>query len=349
MAKMKVGLIGLGRGGWRIAGTLLDSTWCDLVAVGSVDRTRVEAFTDAHPTITGYNDFRSLIVENPLDALFVATPPYQRSRYLPLAAERRIPVWMLSPAARTFEEAIEWSTLFEKADCPIVVSRGWGIEPELQGDAIGLEHLGDLFFAQGRITVHKQENLEWRGDMERAGGGVLLYRAYPLVDMLVQVMGLPATVFARSANISRPGTRFPYDTEDTAAMIGHYTDGAIAVVSGSWTTGPDHESLDIFGQEGSLCITPEALVVRDRASGQTRQELARTGDPLALQIEEFLRTLAAGAPWLNGTLQQHLSTVALIHTAYLSACTGQPESTRTLFEMHNIAPERRHPTRLRST
>lgn len=340
MSTMKVGLIGLGRGGWRIAGTLLQSTWCDLVAVGSADRARVEEFTGAHPTIAGYNDFRSLIVENPLDALFVATPPYQRSRYLPLAAERRIPVWMLPPAARTFDEAVEWVNLFAKADCPIVVSRGCGIEPELQPDAIGLEQLGRLFFARGQITVYNQENLGWRGDMERAGGGVLLYRAYPLLDTLIEMMGLPGTVFARTGAISRPATRFPYDTEDTAALVGHFASGAIAVVSGSWTTGPDHESLDLYGEAGNLHITPDRVVVRDREGEQARHDLPRPANPLALQIEEFLRTLASGARWVHGTLRQHLPTMALIHAAYLSARTGQPESTNALFAMHNVAPEK---------
>jgi len=245
VAALKVGLIGLGRGGLRVAEVLLNSSWCELVAVGSLQTRRTEQFTQAHPGIAAYNDFRSLIVENPLDALLVATPPYQRGRYLALAAERRIPVWMLTPAARRFDEAVELVALFEKADCPLVVSRSWNIEPALQRDAVGLEQLGRLFFAHGQITVTSEENLDWRGDLERAGGGVLLYRGYPLLDTLVQMMGLPGTVFARAAGVSRPGTRFPYDTEDTAALVCRFPGGGIAMFGCCWTTGPAHESLHV--------------------------------------------------------------------------------------------------------
>jgi len=237
---MKVGLMGLGRGGWRLARTLLNSPWCELTAVASPNSKRVEQFTETHPNIAAYDDFRSLIVENPLDALFVAVPPFRRTRYLALAAERKIPVWMLTPAARSFDEALELHNTFDKANCPIVVSRSWNAEPALQPDAIGLKQLGRFFFAQGNVTVNGDENLDWRGDSERAGGGVLLYRAYAMIDMLVQTMGMPSSVFARIAGVSRPGTRFPYDTEDTAALICHFTGGGIAVLSCCWTSGPDH-------------------------------------------------------------------------------------------------------------
>ncbi|NLX13794.1 MAG: Gfo/Idh/MocA family oxidoreductase, partial [Phycisphaerales bacterium] len=100
MATMKVGVLGMGRGGQRIAAALLRSSWCDLVAVGSKKRHILTAFAERHPGIATYDDCRSLIVGNRLDALFVAMPAYQRGPFLPLAAERGIPVWMLTPPAR---------------------------------------------------------------------------------------------------------------------------------------------------------------------------------------------------------------------------------------------------------
>ena len=88
MASLKVGLIGLGSGGRLLADALLTSSWCELVAVASRQAIRIEPFKEKHPEIATYNDFRSLIVSNPLDALFVAIPPFLRGKYLALAAER---------------------------------------------------------------------------------------------------------------------------------------------------------------------------------------------------------------------------------------------------------------------
>ena len=62
-----------------------------------------------------YSDFRSLIVEQPLDALFVACPHHAAQGYLKLAAKKRLPVFKRSPLARRFDEALRLTQDFEGA------------------------------------------------------------------------------------------------------------------------------------------------------------------------------------------------------------------------------------------
>lgn len=336
MEPLKVGLMGLGRGGRRLADALLSSAWCRLVAVASVHSKRIERFQDDHPGIAVHNDFRSLIVASPLDALFVAVPPFLRGQYLPLAAERRVPTFTLLPAARRMDEALTFLAPFEAAKCPLVVSRCWGVEPALQPDALGLEQAGKFFLARINVTLCLEENFDWRGDSQRAGGGVLLYGAYGLIDILIQALGMPSTVYAACSNISRPGTRFPYDTEDTVAIVCRYTNGALATINASWTTGPAEGSIDLYGTEGSVHITDEYACVRDRAGSHELTRQSRMTNSLSAQVEDFLSTLRSNPRNLRGLLRQHLPVVATIQAAYLSARTGQPESPTTLFEMHNL-------------
>lgn len=336
MEPLKVGLMGLGRGGRALADALLASSWCKLAAVASVHSTRIEQFRNAHPGIAAHNDFRSLIVSTPLDALFVAVPPFLRETYLSIAAERRIPVFMLTPAARRFDEAIALLGAFERADCPIAVSQCWGIESSLHPDGLGLEQAGKFFLARGSVTTNLEPDFDWRGDSRRAGGGVLLYEAYGLIDVLVNVMGLPSTVFAVVSGISRPGTRFPYDTEDTAVLTCRYASGALATISACWTTGPADWSIEIFGTGGSLRVDTAFALVRDREGKKELAKNARSMNPLATQVDEFLSTLCSNPRNLRGTLRQHLPAVAVIESAYLSARTGQPESPGTIFSMHNV-------------
>lgn len=337
MAGMNVGLMGLGRGGYRVAEALLVSSWCNLTAAASPNAKRLEQFAEAHPGIAVYDDLRSMIVGNALDALFVAVPPHLRKRYLPLAAERGIPVWMLTPAGRQFDEALAWLGEFERAGCPIVVSRSWGIEPALQREPLGLDQVDRFFLAHGSVMICGEEDLDWRGDSERAGGGVLLYRAYPMIDTLVQAMGMPSLVYARMAGVSRPGTRFPYDTEDTAALVCHFTGGGTAVISACWTAGPTRDHLDLFGLAGSVHIDRRGVVVRDRAGQVELQRHDRPENLLRPQIEDFLSELASSPQRLRSTLRQHLSTLALIQAAYLSARTGQPESPAQILSMHKLS------------
>jgi len=336
VAALKVGLMGLGRGGLRIARTLADSPWCKLVAVASLQSKRIERFKSSYPDVATFDDYRSLIVSIPLDALFVAVPPYLRLKYLPLAAERGIPVWTLTPPARRFDEGLELLGVFEKADCPIVVARNWGMEPALQPEAIGLKDLGRCFLARGSITSCSEADLDWRGDSKRAGAGALLYQGYPLLDTLVQVMGLPSTVYARTAGVSRPGTRFPYDTEDSAGLVCHFAGGGIAVLTACWTVGPEHEALDLHGIGGSIHIDRNKVEVRDRTGGIEIHRLLRSENNLQPQVEAFLSELAASSRRFNNTLRHHLPTLALIEAAYLSAQTSQPESPDTILRMHDV-------------
>lgn len=336
MEPLKVGLMGLGRGGRQLADALLANSWCKLVAVASVHSKRIEQFQQRHPGIAVHNDFRSLIVSNPLDALFVAVPPHFRVNLLPMAAERHIPVYALLPAARRFDEALEMVEAFESARCPIVITRAWGVEPALQPDSLGLDQAGRFFLARANVTVCLEENLDWRGDSQRAGGGVLLYGAYELIDILVQAMGMPSTVYAACAGISRPGTRFSYDTEDTAAVVCRYANGGLATLSASWSTGPPDWSIDLYGTAASIHIDEQVVVSKDRAGQRELSRSPRASNTLAMQVDEFLGTLRSNPKNLRSTLRQHLPAVATIQAAYLSARTGQPESPGTIFEMHKV-------------
>ncbi len=333
---MKVGLMGLGRGGQQLAEALLVSSWCELIAVADGQSKRIERFTEQHQGMSAYDDFRSLIVENPLDALFVAVPPFLRAKYLSLAADRGLPVWMLTPAARRFEEAVKLTERFERAGCPIVVARSWGFEPALQPDAMGLDQLGGLFFARGNVMTCRADDLDWRGDSVRAGGGVLLDQGYGLIDTIVQLMGMPSIVYAAAKGVSRPGGRFPYDTEDTAALVCQFTGGAIAVVSACWTSGPQHWVLEAHGTDGSVRIERGCVVCRDRTGKTQLAAQARAANPFVPLVDDFLSTLRSNAAKGRSPLRQHLPTMAVIQAAYLSARTGQPESPSTIFEMHDV-------------
>jgi len=266
----------------------------------------------------------------------VAVPTYVREKYLHLAADRGLPVWMLPPAARRFEEAVEIVQRFDDAQCPVVVSRSWGIEPTLQADVLGDDRVGRVFLARGDVMTCWSENLNWRGDSVRAVGGVLLDRAYGLIDTTVRVMGTPSTVYAATAGVSRPGCRFPYDTEDTGVVVCQYTGGPMALFSACWTSGPTLSSLELNGMDGSLRIDAERVVLRDRAGRVEVSVQDRPANPLIPQIEDFLSGLQTRSRTLRGQLRDHLPTMAVLHAAYLSARTGQPESPSTIFEVHDI-------------
>lgn len=334
MDGMKVGLLGLGRGGRQVAAALLKSSWCRLVAVASPHANRLAQWREEHPDIAAYSDCRSCIVENSLDALFVALPPHVRPSFLALAAERRVPVFVLAPPARRLEEAAELLQRFEKTECPVVVARVWGSEPALQPDA--MSQLGRVFLARGSVMTCWSGEFDWRGDSVRAGGGALLHTAYGMVDAAVQAMGVPGTVYATASGASRPERRLPYDTEDTAGVTCSFNNGGVGVFGACWTCGPDQWRLELSGTDGAVDIDQQRVLYRDRAGAATFPAQARAANPLQPQIDDFLSTLQFNARGVRSTLRQHLPTMAVFDAMYLSTRTGQPEHPGRLADMHDI-------------
>ncbi len=336
MAGLKAGLLGLGRGGRQLAEVLLRSSWCELVSVSSRKADRLQKLVTEHPGVSAYNDHRLAIVSRPLDVLFMAIPPGERPDYLRIAAERRIPVWMLSPPLHRFDELVELVRLFERADVPIAAARTWGGESALRPAAVDLERLGPIFLAEGRVTTCWSGELQWRGDAAQAGGGALLDRGYLMLDAIVQLLGVPASVLAVAGRT--PCSRAPavYDTEDTAAVLCRFADGAMATLGACRRSGPDEWSLRVAAREGSMLVTDQQVVVQDRTGQRELLRQDRCRNPLSEQVEDFLSALSTAPRTIGHRLREHLPTMAVMQTAYLSARTGHPETPSRLSEIHRV-------------
>jgi predicted dehydrogenase len=336
MITLRAGLLGLGRGGQQLAATLRRSSWCQLVSVGSLQPSRLEQFAGENPGTSAYNDYRLAIVSRPLDVLFVAIPPFLRPDYLRLAAERSIPVWMLSPPLNRFDQFMEVVELFERADVPIAAARMHGVDSLLRSGSAALERLGSPFLAEGHVRTCWSGELGWRGNSTQAGGGTLIDRGYLLLDAILQFMGAADCVVAAMGRAPLGGTRTLYDTEDTAVLICRYASGAIATLSACRTAGPDEWSLRVSAVEGCLEIDAANVVVRDRAGVNELYRQPRTIDPIGQQIDEFIEALQTNRQSLTRRLREHSATMAAMQAAYLSARTGHPEAPSAISEMHRV-------------
>jgi len=282
---LRTGLIGLTGGAKPILDALRAEPRVQLVAVGDRDAETAARHAEALGA-EPYTDYRSLIVEHKLDALFVATPHFATHGHLKLAAGRGTPVWKQSPLARQFEEALMLVRTFERSGesgeaVPLVIARAWPAEPALERAGAILAELGRPFLIEGRVYTCRPEDLDWRGDSERAGAGVLLHEAYGLIDAVVHWFGPPTEVYAAARRVSRPLTRYPYDTDDTAVLVFKYTDGAMASFTCCWTSGPPLSQLAIRATAGTLVIEHDRVCVFDRAGESRCAPIPRAANPYA--------------------------------------------------------------------
>lgn len=333
--ELEVGLVGLTGGAQPILDALLAEPRVRIVAVGDHDADAAARFADSHGA-RRYADYRSLIVEPRLDALFVATPHFAIQGHLRLGAARGVPVWKQGPLARRFDEALALVQVFERSvpgGCPLVVARTWPTEPAMEQAARVLADLGRPFLAEARVFVCRPEDLDWRGDSERAGGGVLLHEAYTAIDLVVHWLGPPTEVYAAMSRVSRPQTRFPYDTEDTAAVVLRYADGAVATLTMCWTAGPPTAQVAIWCAAGSVRIDSSKVAVLNRAGEPACTPFERSPNPYVHPIRAFLDGLTGDRKRMTSLARDHLWTLAVIEAAYLSARTGEAESPTKWFDI----------------
>lgn len=330
--RVKAGLLGVHGCGAAMLDAIRDCPHIELIALA--DRDRDLAFERAAELgVEGYDDFRSLIVEQPMDVLFVAVPSFACQEQLKLAAGRGIHVWRETPLARNVHEGDALLRAFADSGARFAIARRWGFTYQAAGMREVPEVIGPPYAARGMAIESRTDPLAWRGDSERAGGGALIDCAYEVVDAIVQWMGIPDEVAATMAR--RLGTQ-PYDTEDVASVALRYQNGSMASVFAHRRAGPAAWSVSFHGARGSLTIDPPMLEVRD-ASGKTLATSRSVAESVYQpQIDAFAQAVLNDAKTYLSPAEEHLATLAVIETAYLSARTGEPESTSHLYHLHGL-------------
>jgi len=331
--RIRVGLIGLSGSGEALLDALRACPEVELLAVADRDG-KLAAAKAQELGIASYDDNRSIVVEQPLEALFVAAPPHACGEVLRLAASRHLPVWKQTPLARRFDQALQITRCFERADCPLVIARTWQFEPAFQAVQAKLAQLGTFFLGRADVMACWPRELGWRGDSERAGGGAILHLAYEAIDAVVHFMGMPEEVLATTSRAARPELAHTYDTEDACVLVCRYPEGQAAVTA-CWSAAPHGQTMSFYGPGGSLVIDEAAVTLRSPEGAKIARRLRKSPNPYTAQVAAFLAGITGAGPFASRA-GEHLGTMAVIEAAYLSARTGEPENPARFFRLGGL-------------
>ena len=162
---------------------------------------------------------------------------------------------------------------------------------------------------------------DWLTDPEKNGGGALMdFGCYNALWSL-WYLGQPGSVYA-TVNHLRPDV-FP-KVEDNATMVLSYSNG-VALLEGSWDLPRSFQDLEIFGREGSLTVTREAVELRKgRAASPQRIAAPELPPEQAEPIAHMIHAIRAKQP-LNPmvALDINLGVVEIIEAARMSVASGQ--------------------------
>jgi len=339
MPKLRCGIIGIGGYGGKILAELGRSTQYEIIAVADQDRELADDLArqyEAQP----YDDYRSLIVQEKLDILFLALPTYLCDECIQLAVKEKVHIFKEAPLARNLPEANEWVKAMAKAGLKFHVSAPKRFAPGFLATRQILqdEILGEIYLIRGESFFCFPDPFQWRGDPVLAGGGVLLEHAYHLMDQFIWNIGTPGRVYCLQTSKCSKRSLPPYRTEDTVILSMKFPEGVMANLLASWTTAPERERILIHATNGTLEANTNLIRLFDIDGNVTKEETFNVDESWLVnqQLRHFADTLFDTEIKPLSTAQEHLLNVAAIESAYLSARTQMPEDLKLYGPAINI-------------
>lgn len=118
---IRIGLIGLGRWGLKVANTLreLDKTGC--VKFSAVCSSQADALSALPSGGKSFSDSAQMMSSGLIDAVIIATPPATHGPLLKLALERRMPAIVEKPLALSLSETESLKRAADAAQTPVLV------------------------------------------------------------------------------------------------------------------------------------------------------------------------------------------------------------------------------------
>jgi scyllo-inositol 2-dehydrogenase (NAD+) len=302
MARLNVGLIGLGRLGRvyarDLAGRIPETR---LVAVADPMGTLASEVAEEFEVRRSYTDPLALMDDSSVDAIVIVTPTHLHREQVLAAAERRKPTFCEKPPALSLDEvkamkdAIERSGMFFQMGFMRRFDAGYAAaKRQIEAGRIGTPL---VFKATSRDPF--RPSLEYANPS--SSGGMLIDMGIHDFDLARWFMGDVRTVSAIGATIAYPELESVGDIDNAIASL-TFTSGKLGVVdlTRSGIYGYDI-STEILGLEGTIRIgylreTP--IVVMTKENGVTHDTvpyfMERFRDAYTTQLQNFAQNVQRG-------------------------------------------------------
>lgn len=257
MKKLGWGLIGCGDiAQKRVAPAFRDLASCELVAVNRAQSDLAAAFAKQFGAKRWYLDWRKLLRDEEVDAVYIATPVHLHAEIAIAAAEAGKHVLCEKPMAMNVSECdrmieacrahkVKLGVAYYRHFYPVVDR----IKEILKSGEIGAPVLAQIS-AFERFEPAANDPRSWLLQKDLAGGGPMFDFGCHRIELLTNVFGPVTEVKAMTANVI-----FDREVEDTATALFRFKSGAGAVLSVSHATAEPKDSFRIFGSLGSIRVS----------------------------------------------------------------------------------------------
>lgn len=363
--KLKTAILGLDGEGQLLAKAASQVDYFQIQAVADRDASLAEKVA-AEYKCAGYDDYRQLVMQNQLDCLLVAAGMHSCDEHIRSAMKKKFNILKLAPAARNFEEAVEFVRLAESENIKFAVANPYRFaqsfcafrqfleegrlsvsarprsgegarpdEPSLDGE--------EVFLIVASCNVGEGPHSAWRSDPKLAGGGVLLYDCYQIIDQILWNFPIPQQIFSLNTSQAADKQQRLCLTEDTALVTMKFSDTLTGSLVAFRRAGPGtkQESLSVYGKDRIIMVNHSRFAVSD-GLGQIIEETKSDDNELCCMtklLKDFaLSILLPDENKLTSSGRENLKNMAVIEAAYLSARTSMPEEPVRVLQRVQLEP-----------
>ena len=297
MKKVSWGLIGCGDiAQKRVAPALRDLERCDLVAISRARAHLGESFAKQFGARKWYSNWQEMIVDEEIEAVYVATPVHLHRAQTIAAAEAGKHVLCEKPMAMNVAECQQMIAACRANNVKLGVSYYRHFYPVIGRIKSVIEsgEIGDPVLVQ--INAFEWFNPQadaprsWLLQKELAGGGPMFDFGCHRIEVLMSIFGRVQQVTAMVTNVL-----FDREVEDTATALFQFERGTCGVLTVTHAAREAQDTLDVFGSLGSIHVpVVNEGKVRIRSDKSDRLELHPPAANLhAPLIEDFIGAVMA--------------------------------------------------------
>jgi predicted dehydrogenase len=252
--KLRWGLIGCGDiSRKRVAPALRSIPECELIAVSRARVDLAEAFANEFGAKRWYGDWRELIADDEIDAVYIATPVHLHAEQTVAAAEAGKSVLCEKPMAMNPGECDRMIAACEFEDVALGVAYYRRFYPAIRRvkEIITSGEIGKPVIAQinafERFNPAPGEDRYWLLEKSKSGGGPMMDFGCHRLEILLNLFG---PIERTTAVIGRAS--FDREVEDTCVAGFEFGSGTQASLAVTHAAFESRDTLDIYCSAGSI-------------------------------------------------------------------------------------------------
>jgi predicted dehydrogenase len=316
---VRIGLIGAGAIARRHVGVLAALDGVELDAVCDSEPARAASVAAGAAVCGSWQE----LLERPLDAVFVCTPPAVHAEPAIAALRQGLAVYLEKPLARSAADGETIAAAWRESGGVCAVGYQWRslallgrVRDELAGVAPG------MLVSRSVGPTEPGRAASWFGD-PAASGGILFELGSHDIDLQQALAGPAESVQALSGRGLGTGGGA---LDDAVAVLVRYAGGGLGVISVGWTEQqqPPIYELDVLAPDVALhlALDPEFRLAGRARGGTVDQEEA--ADPRISAVAGFVDAARGGDPAAVAcTPEDALGTLRVALAAEQAIATGE--------------------------